>query len=202
VRLPSHAPPSPVALPYFTLYRTALEHIPGAAVISFSHPRHPRITRVSLGGGGCVPLLASSEVASWFDDALDYRAFSLVGVPKAALPMLPTLLERLGAAALQAKQVELLRRRPLFLWARAGSAGRHAAATTHGGGGGGGGGGGAFAYDVTMQQLCALGNRLAPLSPPPLPRRVPRSDYSGNRICARNVAQSLFENTLGVRADE
>ena len=97
-------------------------------------------------GGGCVPLLASSEVASWFDDALDYRAFSLVGVPKAALPTLPTLLERLGAAALQAKQVELLRRRPLFLWARADSAARHAAATTHGGGGGGGGGGGAFAY--------------------------------------------------------
>lgn len=87
-------------------------------------------------GGGCVPLLASSEVASWFDDALDYSSFALHGVPKAELPRLPQYLAGVGTERLGRLQAQLLRHRRLFLWSKEGQA-----------------------YELTLHQLCRKATR-------------------------------------------
>ena len=92
-------------------------------------------------GGGCVPLLASSEVAGWFDDALNYSTFSLHALPKDSLTRLPSYLQDVGAPRLQALQRGVLRHRRLFLWG--------ASDDTEQG----------SAYQVTMQQLCRRATR-------------------------------------------
>ena len=81
---------------------------------------------------GCVPVLAASEVAGWFEDALDYRTFALAGVPKTALRRLPALLDSVPQERLAALQAALWKVRTLFLWR----------------------GPTAYAYNVTMHELC------------------------------------------------
>ena len=99
-------------------------------------------------GGGCVPLLVSSEVASWFDDVLNYSAFSLHGLPKQVLARLPSLLEGVGSARLLALQRGVLRHRRLFLWSDDSQQGS--------------------AYHVTMHQLCRRATRHRTRSEPAL----------------------------------
>ena len=78
-----------------------------------------------------MPVLGSSEVAAYFDDAVDYGAFALAGVPKAALPTLHLELAAVSSARLQQMHASLLQHRRLFLW-----------------------GSGGFAFNVTMHELC------------------------------------------------
>lgn len=82
-------------------------------------------------GGGCVPLLASSHVSQWFDDALEYDAFSLRGVDKMRLPALPALLASVPAARLDSMHAALLAHRPFFRWVNGG-----------------------LAYNMTLHELC------------------------------------------------
>lgn len=93
-------------------------------------------------GGGCVPLLASSEVAGWFDDALNYSTFSLHALPKETLTRLPSYLQAVGTPRLQALQRGVLRHRRLFLWGASDDTRGHGSA-----------------YQVTMQQLCRRATR-------------------------------------------
>ena len=86
--------------------------------------------------GGCVPVIASSEVSSWFDDVLDYRSFALHGVPKMSMRQLPALLEALPPERLRAMQTALWKHRSLFLWEQGG-----------------------LAYNMTMYQLCQRSRR-------------------------------------------
>lgn len=85
--------------------------------------------------GGCIPVLASSEVSAWFDDAINYDAFSLRGVPKLDLPRLPSLLANVSAAERASMQRSLWQHRRFFLWPTE--------ATPDG-----------LAYQMTMHQLC------------------------------------------------
>jgi len=89
-------------------------------------------------GGGCVPVLASSEVSPWFDDVLPYERFAVVGVPKLALRDLPDRLRALASSAdFGRTRAALLRARPLLLW------------PPHG-----------FAFNLTMRQLCVRAARI------------------------------------------
>ena len=89
---------------------------------------------------GCLPVLAASAVAPWFEDALDYDSFALQGLPKAALPHLPALLEAIPAARRGSLQASLWRHRALLLWR----------------------GPRAYAYNVTMHELCLRARRRRP----------------------------------------
>ena len=80
--------------------------------------------------GGCVPVLASSEVSPYFDDAIDYSAFALHGVDKKALPRLHEVLASVPTRRQEQLQASVLAHRRLFLW--------------HGG----------LAYNVTLSELC------------------------------------------------
>ena len=85
---------------------------------------------------GCVPVLASSSVAAWFDDALDYSRFALAGVPKAELRALPERLAAVPPARLERMHRTLLDVRRLFLW------------PPHG-----------LAYNMTLHGLCVASQR-------------------------------------------
>ena len=130
-------------------------------------------------GGGCVPLLASSEVASWFDDALDYSSFSLRGVPKEQLPSLPAHLAALGTARLEALQRELLRHRPLFLWGEAG-----------------------HAYDVTLLLPRPERPRLACHAEDVGEDRVDRATRSTSVVASSGAAQLRRRRAAPTRPDE
>lgn len=118
--------------------------------------------------GGCVPLLASSQVANWFEDAVDYEGFSLRGLPKAAFTrQLPALLDAVPAKRRAALQGALWRYRELFLWR----------------------GAGASAYNVTMHELCLRARRrrtgvdCTTLLPPPIVSLiVPPSQRAGGSV--------------------
>lgn len=88
---------------------------------------------------GCVPLIASSQVAPWFDRALPWDQMSILGVPKPALRFLPTTLAATPDAALEQKQRMLWRFRKLLLWPSAGG----------------------LAYDVTLHEVCLRAAALA-----------------------------------------
>lgn len=80
---------------------------------------------------GCIPVLFSSQVAAWFEDAVDYGSFALHGLPKTALRTLPAVLEAVSPEKRAALQASLWRHRHLFLWR-----------------------GGGFAYNMTLHELC------------------------------------------------
>ena len=80
--------------------------------------------------GGCLPVLVSSEVAPYFDDALDYPSLALHGVPKGELPTLHQTLAAVSEPQLERLQTSLLAHRRLFLWR------------------------GGLAYNLTMSELC------------------------------------------------
>ena len=82
---------------------------------------------------GCVPILGESQVAPWFGDAVRYPSFSLVGMPKAALPSLHRQLEGMSAETLEQMHEAVIRHRRLFLWSAEA---------------------GGLAYNVTMHELC------------------------------------------------
>ena len=80
---------------------------------------------------GCVPVAAETAVAAWFDDALDFDAFAVRGLPKASLPGLHRTLAAIPPGRLASMQTALLNHRQLFLWGAAGCA-----------------------YNVTLHELC------------------------------------------------
>ena len=84
--------------------------------------------------GGCIPVLASSQVAPFFGDAIDYSTFALLGVPKNDLPLLHHTLSSFPSSAAERMHSAALDHRRLFLWD-----------TAQGGG---------FAYNVTLHELC------------------------------------------------
>ena len=84
-------------------------------------------------GGGCIPILASSQVSAWFDDAIDYSSFSIRGYPKESLKDLHTMLAAIPTEQLQRMHENVVKHRRLFLW---------------------GSSIGGFAYNVTMHELC------------------------------------------------
>ena len=88
-------------------------------------------------GAGCIPLLASSEVTPWFDDAIDYNRFALTAVPKldGLRHELPFLLGKLSASRRAEMQRSVWRHRDLFLW-------------------------GGHAFHMTMHELCLRAARL------------------------------------------
>ena len=95
-------------------------------------------------------------MAGWFDDALNYSAFSLHALPKATLTRLPAYLQGVGAPRLQALQRGVLRHRRLFLWGDASDASSSSPDGREQG----------SAYQVTMQQLCRRATRHRILSHP------------------------------------
>lgn len=88
---------------------------------------------------GCVPLMASSRVAPWFDRALPWEQMAILGVPKQDLQRLPTTLAALPDGALEQKQRALWRFRMLVLWPPAGG----------------------LAYHVTLYEVCLRAAGLA-----------------------------------------
>jgi hypothetical protein len=80
---------------------------------------------------GCVPVLAETSVAPWFDDALDYSSFALQGLPKSSLPLLGGMLTSVAAERMSAMHASLMQHRKLLLWRNGG-----------------------VAYNVTMHELC------------------------------------------------
>ena len=83
--------------------------------------------------GGCIPVLASTEVAPFFDNAINYGSMALRGIPKATLPSLHHTLSSIPIASLERMHSSLLAHRLLFLWDSPS---------------------GGFAYNVTMHELC------------------------------------------------
>ena len=80
-----------------------------------------------------MPVLAESKVSPFFDDALDYRSFTLSGLPKLGLPTLHETLARVSDARLRRLQASALAHRRLLLWD---------------------GAAGGLAYNVTLHELC------------------------------------------------
>jgi len=69
---------------------------------------------------GCIPLIASSQVAPWFDRVLPWERMALHGIPKSELRNLPAILAALPNETLREKQGALWRYRKLLLWPSAG----------------------------------------------------------------------------------
>ena len=87
--------------------------------------------------GGCIPVLASSEVSEWFDDAINYDEFTLRGLPKHDFKQ--NLKQILDSAARRGESMKekLTKVRNVFLWR----------------------GHGAHAYNVTIHELCLRARR-------------------------------------------
>ena len=144
--------------------------------------------------GGCVPILASSAVSPFFDDAIDYHTFAMTGVPKHALRTLHEVLDSMPEDKLQAMHTAALAHRRLLLWGVTDSQAPE---------------GGGYAYNVTMHELCwraayrPIGVRCEGLLPKEAARLIiPPPLRPSSRLPAARVSGTVHRRAWWKRASK